>query len=132
MKSEIFSGFLIDSMSAVPVYEQIKSELKLQILSGNLKPGKQVLPIREYSKLLKVNPNTIVKVYYQLDIEGFIYSKPGQGYFVKDFTGSVKVEKEEIFMKISDDYIKRVTNLGYSLNDVNKYIKKYIKKLNRR
>ena len=129
MKNEIFLTFEIDSRSAVPVYEQIKSELKLQILSGNLKPGDQLLPIREYSKLVKVNPNTIVKVYYQMDIEGFIFSKPGLGYFVKDLSDSVKVGKEEIFMKITDEYINRVSGLGYTLDDVNKYLKKYFKKL---
>lgn len=132
MKSEIFSDFEIDSKSAIPVYEQIKSELKLQILSGNLKPGERLVPIREYSKLLKVNPNTIVKVYYQMDIEGFIYSQPGLGYFVEDLKGSVKDGKEEIFAKITDEYINRVSGLGYTLDDVNKYVKKYLKKLKRK
>ncbi|MEN8154883.1 MAG: GntR family transcriptional regulator [Acidobacteriota bacterium] len=129
VNNKVFSNFKISSESAIPVYEQIKSELKLQILSGNLKPDEQLIPIREYSKLLQVNPNTIVKVYYQMDIEGFVYSKPGSGYFVRDFKRSLKVEKAELFEKFTDDYIQRILKIGYSLEDVNNYMKKYVKKL---
>ena len=82
MKKEIKPlDFEIDARSAIPVYEQVKQEIKLLIMSNYLEEGDQLVPIRELATRLQINPNTIVKVYYQLDVEGYIYSLPGSGYF---------------------------------------------------
>jgi GntR family transcriptional regulator len=67
---------------------------------------------------LKINPNTIIKVYYQLEVEGFIYSRPGAGYFVKLDRRKIKKEKRELLKEITGEYISRVIKLGYSLEDM--------------
>lgn len=56
--------FSIDSSSSVPVYQQVIQAIKLEILSGRLKTGDQLPPIRELAKILKLNPNTVAKAYY--------------------------------------------------------------------
>jgi GntR family transcriptional regulator len=119
----------IDSKSAIPVYEQIKQGIQVAILSGYLKKGDRLLPIRTLAKNLKVNPNTIVKVYYQLDVEGFIYSKAGLGYFVNCECKDRKSKKSELFQKITEEYISRSSKLGFSVEDMFKEIKKFNDKL---
>jgi len=108
----------IDSDSARPVYEQIKQGIQIAILSEELKTEDKLPPIRGLAKKLMVNPNTIVKVYYQLDVEGFVYSKPGLGYFVKCDREKKKKTKIDIFKEITDDYIASVSKLGFSIQDM--------------
>jgi GntR family transcriptional regulator len=119
MKKEIKSlDFEIDARSAIPVYEQVKQEIKLLIMSNYLEEGDQLVPIRELATKLKINPNTIVKVYYQLDVEGYIYSLPGSGYFVKYDRRESLDEKQKIFDSITEDYISKSLKLGYSIKEM--------------
>ena len=59
----------------IPIYQQIILAIKLEILSGRLKTGDKLPPIRKLAKILKLNPNTVAKAYYNLEGEGFIESK---------------------------------------------------------
>lgn len=119
MKKEIkLLSFKIEAKSAVPVYEQVKQGIKLAVISGYLEQGDQVMSIRELAARLKIHPNTIAKVYYQLEVEGFIYSRPGSGYFVKIDRRKIQREKQELFKKVTKDYVSKAMNLGYSLADM--------------
>lgn len=120
--------FKIDPKSALPVYEQIKQELKLLIISGYLEEGDRLMPIRDLAKMLQVNSNTIVKVYYQLDIEGYLDSQPGSGYFVKFDSRDDQGVRQELFEKITGEYISKALQLGFSLADMETEIQRRMKK----
>ncbi len=117
MKEETYQ-IAIDADSARPVYEQIKQGIQVAILSGKLRKDDKLLPIRTLAKNLRVNPNTIVKVYYQLDVEGFLYSRPGLGYFVSEDKKEDKTMSKELFKKITQEYISQSSKLGFSLEDM--------------
>ncbi|MCK4766299.1 MAG: GntR family transcriptional regulator [Candidatus Aminicenantes bacterium] len=123
--------FKIDAKSPLPVYEQVKQEIKLMIISGYLEEGDRLMPIRELAKMLLVNTNTIVKVYYQLDIEGYIASQPGTGYFVKFEARRKGDPKQEIFEQITGGYISKALKLGYSLTDMSAELERRNKKSSR-
>jgi GntR family transcriptional regulator len=108
----------VEAKSAVPVYEQVKQGIKLAIISGYLEQGDQVMSIRELATNLKIHPNTIAKVYYQMEVEGFIFSKPGTGYFVKVDRRKIRKEKQGLFERVTKDYVAKAMNLGYSLADM--------------
>lgn len=112
----------VDVKSALPVYEQIKRAIKLVILSGRLEEGDQLMSIRELALKLQINPNTIIKVYYQLEMEGFVLSRPGAGYFVKFDGKKIQKERRELFEQATDEYISKVTDMGYSLEDITQEI----------
>ncbi|MCK5057401.1 MAG: GntR family transcriptional regulator [Candidatus Aminicenantes bacterium] len=120
--------FRIEPKSALPVYEQIKQEIKLLIISGYLEEGDRMVPIRDLAAMLKVNSNTIVKVYYQLDIEGFLDSQPGSGYFVKFDSGNNREARQELFERITGEYISKALQLGFSLEKMAVEIKRRKKK----
>ncbi len=124
MREEKINPFEIkvDVKSALPVYEQIKRAIKLVILSGRLKEGDQLMSIRELALKLQINPNTIIKVYYQLEMEGFVLSRPGAGYFVKFDGKKIQKERRELFEQATDEYISKVTDMGYSLEDITQEI----------
>ena len=117
-------NFMVNARAAMPVYEQVKQEIKLLIVSGHLAPEDKLPPIRELAARLKVNANTIVKVYYQLDVEGYIYSQPGTGYFVRPDRPEKGDEKQGLFEQITTDYISKALKLGYSLEEMAENLKK--------
>ena len=121
--------FRVDAKSAVPVYEQIKRSIKLLIISKYLLEGDQLLSIRELGSRLKIHPNTIAKVYYQLEVEGFIFSRHGAGYYVKIDGQKIIKEKEEMLAKIAREYINKASKLGYSANEMHKTLEKMLKEI---
>lgn len=108
----------IDDRSALPVYEQIKRAVKMAVLTGALAEGEQVASIRDLAQQLQVNPNTIIKVYSQLETEGFLQSKPGSGYFVRLDRPRASKRQEESFRALTSDYIAKAVELGYSWDDI--------------
>jgi GntR family transcriptional regulator len=114
--------FKVDAKSAVPVYEQIKRAIKLAILSGKLGEGDQLMSLRELALKLTVNPNTIIKVYDQLETEGFISSRPGAGYYVKFDRPGGRQREQRLLREITQEYIAEALQLGYSIEDIIKEI----------
>jgi GntR family transcriptional regulator len=123
-----FFDIKVEAKSALPVYEQVKRAIKLAILSGRLEEGDQLMSIRELAMKLQVNPNTIIKVYYQLEVEGFVNSRPGAGYYVKFNRKKMQRGKWEIFEKVTGDYVSKALDLGYSFEDI---VSEISKKLNK-
>jgi len=74
--------FQIDTMSRMPIYEQVVNQLEYFVLNGILKEGEQIPSVRNLSVDLSINPNTIQKAYFELDKRGIIQSVPGRGCFV--------------------------------------------------
>ncbi len=114
----------INPKSALPVYEQVKQQIKLAVCSGALKEGDRLPSLRDLASMLKVNPNTIVKVYFQLEVEGFIESKAGTGFFVKTLPGRAQAETEALFRQLTEDYLSRIIDLGFGPRDVRAYLDK--------
>lgn len=73
---------LISNSSPVALYEQIETQIKNQILNGNLKPGEPLPSIRMLAKELKVSIITSKRAYEELEKEGFIETVVGKGTFV--------------------------------------------------
>lgn len=112
----------IDPKSPLPTYEQIKQAIRMAILSGQLEEEDQLLSLREMALKLNVNPNTIIKVYYQLEMEGFIYSRPGAGYYVRVDPSKIRQGRQDLFDTITEKYISQAIQLGYSREDILKKI----------
>ncbi len=102
----------IDSCSAVPVYEQLKRQIKLGIASGRY-PAEHRLPsIRELARELTVNPNTIAKAYRQLETEGFLESRTGSGFFVIHFPSRLMETRKELLEELTEDFTAKAVELG--------------------
>ena len=66
------------------IYEQIIDKFKELIKCGTMKQGDKMPSVRELSRTLGVNPNTIQKAYRELERQGYIYTAAGVGTFVAD------------------------------------------------
>jgi len=117
-ESKAYYEFKVDVKGALPVYEQVKRAIKLAILSGQLVEGERLMTVKELAQKLQINPNTIIKTYYQMELEGFLYSRPGYGYYVQLDREKLKGAKHKIFTQETLDYINKVISLGYTYDDI--------------
>jgi GntR family transcriptional regulator len=76
--------FEVDEHSPMPIYAQLAGQIRDAIVRGALAPGAQLPTIRELGVRLRINPNTVARVYADLEREGVIATFRGRGTFVKD------------------------------------------------
>lgn len=74
---------IISNDSGLPIYEQIKNQIKAQIVAGDLEADEGLPGMRTLASDLKVSVITTKRAYNDLEQEGYIYSMPGKGSFVK-------------------------------------------------
>ena len=76
--------FQLDLKSRKSIYEQVMDNFKEYIMTGKLASGEKLPSVRELSKTITVNPNTVQKAYRELERQGYIYTTTGVGTFVSD------------------------------------------------
>src|SRR5215471_10919611 len=75
--------FEIDPRSGLPTYLQLVQQVRHALRLGLLKPGDQLPTAREVVAKLAINPNTVLRAYRELEREGLVGARPGQGTFVR-------------------------------------------------
>jgi GntR family transcriptional regulator len=116
----------VDVKSAVPIYEQIKDAIKMAVFTGKLKEGDKIISIREVSSRYNINPITILKAYNQLEHDGYLYSRRGAGYYIRIDKNKFHQGRKEMFKQEIAQFLKRITDLGYTLEDFLAELKKYM------
>lgn len=104
---------LIDNKSGTPIYDQIYSQIKSQIISGELKENEMLPSIRGLAKDLRISFITTKRAYDELEKEGFLYTIPAKGCYVAP--KNVELLREETFKKI-EDHIDQILKLAASCN----------------
>ncbi len=99
----------IDNRSGAPIYDQIYSQIKDAILSGQVTEGKALPSIRALAKDLRISVITTKRAYDELESEGFIYTLPGKGCFVAE--RSTELLREENLKKI-EGHMQEVRRLA--------------------
>jgi GntR family transcriptional regulator len=74
--------FVLDGRSKVNTYMQLVQQVKQALRVGLLEPGDQLPKVRDVARSLAINPNTVLKAYRELEIEGLAEGRPGVGTFV--------------------------------------------------
>ena len=90
----------IDNRSGAPIYDQIYSQIKDAILSGQVTEGEALPSIRALAKDLRISVITTKRAYDELESEGFIYTLPGKGCFVAE--RSTELLREENLRQIEE------------------------------
>ncbi|MBQ1194654.1 MAG: GntR family transcriptional regulator [Clostridia bacterium] len=104
---------LIDTKSGEPIYNQIYSQIKSQIISGELKENDMLPSIRGLAKDLRISFITTKHAYEELEKEGFIYTLPGKGCYVAP--KNTEILREENLKRI-EKHIEDIASLASSCN----------------
>lgn len=103
----------IDNKSGAPIYDQIYSQIKAQIINGTLQEDDTLPSIRNLAKDLRISVITTKRAYDELEKEGFIYTVAGKGCFVAP--KNVELLREENLKKI-EEYMQKIAQLAASCN----------------
>lgn len=110
---------LIDNKSGTPIYDQICSQIKSQILSGALQPDELLPSIRGLAKDLRISFITTKRAYEELEKEGFLYTVPAKGCYVAP--KNTELLREENLKKIEahlDEIVRLAAACNLSRQDI--------------
>jgi GntR family transcriptional regulator len=111
--------FSIDAKSGVPFYRQIIEQAKFAIARGDLKPGDQLPTVRQLAVDISINPNTVIRAYRELEIEGLLATQQGSGTFVSENQPEIDaVEQQRMLNQIITELMARASGYGFSLDEV--------------
>lgn len=91
---------LINNKSGQPIYEQIYSQIKNQIIGGDLKENESLPSIRALAKDLRISVITTKRAYEELERDGYIYTLPGKGSFVA----------QKNLLLVNEEYMRQIEN----------------------
>ena len=74
--------FEIDGSSRLPIYQQLVQQVREGMARGDLQPDQQLPSVRQLSRDLVINPNTVARAYTELERNGLLNNRPGRGVFV--------------------------------------------------
>lgn len=97
---------IISNVSGIPIYEQIKQQVKAAILSGQLKEEEALPSLRTLAKDLKISVLTVTRAYTELEQEGFVKNVQGRGCFVLG-SGS-ELMKEQLICKVENSLAEAI------------------------
>ena len=100
---------IIDNKSGVPIYDQIYSQIKAQILGDALRQDEALPSIRSLAKDLRISVITTKRAYEELEAEGFIYTLPGKGSFVAP--KNTELLREENLRRI-EEHMREISALA--------------------
>ena len=117
----------ISNLSSVPIYQQVATQIKSNILNGSLKNNDQLPSIRSLAKELEVGIITVKKSYEVLLQEDLIYSKGAVGYFVNDIDLDIvlTIKKEEYLDELKS-IIDKAINDGLNIEDIKDIVDKVL------
>ena len=102
-------NIFISNTSGQPIYEQIYTQIKNEIIAGRLKEGEMLPSIRSLAKDLRISVITTKRAYDELEKDGFIYSVAAKGCFVAE--KNTELLKEE-YLKQIEEYMQKIAALA--------------------
>lgn len=109
--------------NSVPIYLQIVSEIKKQIISGKLISGERIPSVRELALTYKVNPNTMQKALIELEENGLIKTERTNGKFVTEDENIINKIKNDYADNLTQNYLSEMISLGITKQEIKERIK---------
>ncbi len=100
---------LIDNKSGAPIYDQIYTQIKQQILNGTLQENTLLPSIRGLAKDLRISFITTKRAYEELETDGFLYTVPGKGCYVAP--KNPELQREELLKQI-EQHLEQIVPLA--------------------
>jgi GntR family transcriptional regulator len=110
---------LIDNKSGVPFYRQIIEQVKFAIARGYIGAGDRLPTVRQLAVDLSINPNTVIRAYREMEIEGVLDTQQGSGTFVGHRRPDIdRLERQRMLDQILTDMLARASSYGLTLDEV--------------
>jgi len=111
----------------MPIYRQIILQFNRAFVRGDIQPGDRIPSIRELSSMLRVNTNTVQRVYQEMERDGSISSKRGTGYYFTEDSEMTEKMRKELTRESLDRFVDEMCALGLKKKDIINELEAYIK-----
>src|SRR5258706_12592740 len=114
----------LDPKDPTPLYAQLEHAIRVGIATGRLKPGDQLPTVRQLAVELRVNANTVARVYLALEREGVLSTKRGVGSFMAEGVEQPAhgASRERRLAALAGRFLTEATSLGYSPREVVRHL----------
>ncbi len=102
----------IDEKDPRPIYQQIVDEVRRGLVTGTLGADDPLPSVRQLASDLKVNPNTVQQAYRDLEREGMVYVRRGQGTFIADVRGGSARERSALASSLAQRALREAWRHG--------------------
>jgi GntR family transcriptional regulator len=117
VKNLLLAELTVDFASPLPVYEQIKKNIK-QAIARNVIQENQALPsIRDLAQFLKINPNTVARAYRDLAQEKIISGRAGVGFWV-EHSEQLDSKKTDMLREEFSKFTEKAIEMGFSRQQI--------------
>jgi GntR family transcriptional regulator len=113
--------FHIDAKHPTPLYAQLERAIRFAIATGKLRIGEQLPTVRQLAVELRINANTVAKVYSELERAGVVETRRGVGTFVSARPAEASFgrrDREKQLRELTDHFIAETGTRGFSIDDV--------------
>jgi len=126
--------FPINPDDPMPLYAQLTRAIRFAVTTGRLQVGEQLPTVRQLAVDLRINANTVAKVYSELERSGEVKTHRGVGTFVsaRHFDAKERPRNERELRDLSERYISEAAALGFTFDDLLDHLQSRRKKEMRR
>ncbi len=104
--------------TGAPIYLQVINELKKKMVKGELKPGEKMPSSRDLAVEYKVNQNTAARIYREMEMQGYCFTRRGIGTFVSEEENMFRDLKKEMASELLKNFMHEMKGLGYKKDDI--------------
>jgi GntR family transcriptional regulator len=104
----------------MPLYAQLTRAIQFAIATGRLRVGEQLPTVRQLAVELRVNANTVAKVYAELERSGVLETRRGVGTFVRarHFEARSRQDQHQILAELVDRFVEEAEAMGFLADDL--------------
>ena len=104
----------------MPLYAQLTRAIQFAIATGRLRVGEQLPTVRQLAVELRVNANTVAKVYAELERSGVLETRRGVGTFVcaRHFEARSRQDQQEVLAELVDRFVEEGEAMGFLIDDL--------------
>jgi GntR family transcriptional regulator len=126
---DVTAPISIDANDRTPIYAQLERGIRVALATGRMQPGEQLPTVRQLAVDLRVNANTVAKVYLTLEREGVLVTRRGVGTFIADVVpkSAHAGQRERRLAAHIDRFLTDSAALGYSPREAVKELTRRLK-----
>lgn len=111
--------------AAMPIYLQVMTSIKREIVTGRIQPGEKLPSVRDLALRYSINPNTVSRVYRELEMEDVCFTRRGMGTFVTEDADRVARMREDMARELIQEFLAGIRQLGLSESEAKRLLEQY-------
>jgi DNA-binding transcriptional regulator YhcF (GntR family) len=101
-----------------PLYEQVLEQFRNSIAKGEIALGEKMPSVRELAQALKINPNTVLRAYQELERDALTETRRGQGTFITSDANRVAEVRRKLALQAVTDFLNKMKSLGLTKDEI--------------